>query len=105
MCVSHGFAARRISGLKWQDVDFLAGVIRPQQAVWNGQECGLKSKAAYKPLPLPQKLREALLELRAESKFRQDGDYVFTARNGKPVNLSNLGEAEVEAAPKETGAA
>lgn len=98
-----GLRRGEISGLKWQDVDFLAGVIRPQQAVWNGQECGLKSKAAYKPLPLPQKLRDALLELRAESKFRQDGDYVFTARNGKPLNLSNWGRRKLKPLQKKLG--
>jgi integrase len=71
--------------------------------VWNGKECGLKSKAAYKPLPLPPKLRDALLQLRSASKYRQDADYVFAARNGKPTNLSNWGRRKLKPLQKKLG--
>src|SRR5262249_580855 len=91
-----GLRRGEISGLKWKDIDFLKGEIRPEQAVWNGKECGLKSRAAYKPLPLPSKLRDELLQLRATTKFPADGDFVFTAAKGQPLNLSNWGKRKLK---------
>ena len=84
-----GLRRGEIGGLKWQDIDWEHGEIRPRQAVWNGKECGLKSRAAYKSLPLPAKLRECLLGLRLTTKYRHDRDYLFSAGNGKPLNLAN----------------
>lgn len=84
-----GLRHGEIAGLKWKDVDLLGCEIRPAQAVWNGKECGLKSRAAYKPLPLSPILREAFLVLRQNTQHVSDTDYVFATRSGKPLNLAN----------------
>lgn len=84
-----GLRRGELSGLKWQDVDFDKGQIQPRQAVWNGKECGLKSRASYQPIPLAPKLHALLLDLCLHSEYAEPGDYVFAARNGRPLNLAN----------------
>ena len=80
-----GLRLGEISGLKWRDVDFFSDEIRPRQAVWHGQECTLKSKASYKPLPLSPKLKELLLSMRGPA---GDEGFVFAPKSGKPIDLA-----------------
>ena len=81
-----GLRVGEILGLRWQDVDFSANVIRVQQACYRGQIGSPKTKGSKRTLPLPESLREALLRLQ-----RDAGEgLVFHTLTGKPYNDTNL---------------
>ena len=84
-----GLRRSELCGLRWQDADLQRKEIRPQRAVWNGLECDLKSAASYSALPIPEILRDALLELRLRSRFANPCDPVFVGPGGKPMILAN----------------
>jgi len=66
-------------GLKWEDVDFEAGLIHPRRSIVNQNIGKLKTVASARPVPLDPHLALALGNLKAGSPFNQPGDWVFAS--------------------------
>jgi integrase len=63
--------------LKWEDVDFAAGEIRPTRAIVCQHVGPLKTAASQKPVPMDAGLSVLVLDWRGRSPYNQEGDYVF----------------------------
>ena len=88
LALSTGMRRGELLGLMWRDVDLTKGVIhvRHNKAFPMGKEDApvtelLKTEAARRDLPLGQRLREHLTELRAE----RTSDYVLHMRDGRSL--------------------
>jgi integrase len=66
-------------GLKWEDIDFEAGLIHPRRSVVNQNIGKLKTVASAKPVALDPDLSKALIELKARSRFDRPDDWVFAS--------------------------
>jgi integrase len=66
-------------GLKWEDIDFEAGLIHPRRSIVNQNIGKLKTVASAKPVALDPDLAVALANLQAASPFNQPGDWVFAS--------------------------
>ena len=66
-------------GLKWEDLDFEAGLIHPRRSIVNQNIGKLKTVASAKPVALDPHLALALGNLKASSDFNQPGDWVFAS--------------------------
>ena len=86
-----GLRREEACGLMWQDIDFEAGTLTVNRALpfYNsgGQlSDALKSKAAYRTIPMPTWLTEALLaEKRVSTSL-----YVLHAQRGGPITVSSF---------------
>jgi integrase len=80
-----GLRRDEFTGLKWEDVDFEAGLIHPRRSIVNQNIGKLKTVASAKPVALDPDLSRALAVLRANSYFNQPEDWVFAspASSGK----------------------
>ncbi len=101
-------------GLYWSDIDFDGGTVEFKRALivnnlTNTVEIGeLKTKNARRVLPLPEALRHALLDLKAqnEAKARTAGahvvqsPFVFTTVQGKPFRPDSISQAFKRAAAR-----
>jgi len=74
-----GLRRGELIGLKWQDVDFDAGLIRPVRSVVCQNVGKLKTAASARPVGLDPNLAEALTNLRANSPFNKPEDWVFAS--------------------------
>jgi len=79
--VAAGTGLRRgeLIGLKWQDVDFEAGLIHPRRSVVNQNIGKLKTLASGKPVALDARLSKSLTNLKAETPFNRAEDWVFAS--------------------------
>jgi integrase len=66
-------------GLKWDDIDFEAGLIHPRRSIVNQNIGKLKTVASGKLVALDPDLAIALGNLKARSDFNQPGDCVFAS--------------------------
>ena len=74
-----GLRRGELIGLKWQDVDFDAELIRPVRSVVCQNIGKLKTVASARPVGMDPKLAEALANLRANSPFNKPEDWVFAS--------------------------
>ena len=86
-----GLRRGELLGLKWEDVDFEAGVlhIRRQVARVNGEvrEGPLKTKNSYRTIAVAGDVLEMLKE---KKNTHPNDDYVFTAPTGGPVSPDSV---------------
>ena len=92
-----GLRRGELLGLKWTDVDLDRGVLKIQRAIsrQNGKvvEAPLKTKNAYRTLPLSDSLRRYLTDLRRRQKENRrkygksyhQSDYVCVREDGTPL--------------------
>jgi integrase len=90
-----GVRAREALGLRWQDVDLDAAVIRLRcQLARDDQTLApLKTDAGARDLPILPALRRRLIEHQLASPWTRPGDPVFAATSGKPKAYRNLRRA------------
>jgi integrase len=72
-----GFRVSELLALKWSDVDFDKGEIRPCRAIVDGVVGNLKTEASGKAVPMDSALANALLDWRGKCPFNRDTDYLF----------------------------
>jgi len=72
-----GLRVSELLALKWQDIHFDAGEIRPERAIVDGHIGALKTEASGKAVPLAIDLASALLDWRGQCPYNQDSDFVF----------------------------
>ncbi len=87
LAVTTGMRQGELLGLKWEDVDLGVGVVRVRRTVWKGVATAPKTAKANRSIRLTGMAREVLRKhLEREGK----GEWVFSSRNGTPVNCHNL---------------
>ncbi len=72
-----GLRVSELLALKWNDIHFDTGEIRPERAIVDGHIGGLKTEASGKAVPLAVDLASALLDWRGMCPYNQDSDFVF----------------------------
>ena len=82
-----GLRVGELTGLRWDDINFDAEELTVNRTVWQGKPGETKTFSSQASIPLPQPVKEALLNHRRRSR----GEYVFTgARDGKPIIPDNI---------------
>jgi integrase len=77
-------------GMRWGAVDFDVGVLRPYDS-WKGDGSGGTKTGVFAPIPMTDRLRSALAELKQRSYRTGDDDYVFTRDAlGRPASSKDL---------------
>jgi integrase len=100
-----GIRASELRALEWSHIDFDRRILSVQQrADWWGKIGLVKTKNAYRDIPLTRYVVNALREWRLACPGRLPGkrDLVFPGRNGAPVAHSNV-EADFDAAQRAAG--
>jgi integrase len=96
--IRHGEAL----GLRWQDVDPKAGVIRIRyQLDRNGRLVEPKTQAAKREIPIPPSLARTLAVHRQEAFAHGNAkatDFVFASETGRPLNHRNITRRGLERA-------
>jgi len=100
-----GMRPGELTGLRWQDVDFDAGVISVRQSlkhrngkVWEGDTKTRQSRRSFKIFPVTlaalklHQARQAAERLRAGSAWTETG-LVFTTETGAPIDPASLRRA------------
>jgi integrase len=72
-----GLRVSELLALKWSDVDFGKGEIRPCRAIVDQVVGDMKTEASGKPLPMDGTLANVLLDWRGRCPYNQDGDFPF----------------------------
>jgi integrase len=72
-----GLRVSELLGLKWSDVDFDKGEIRPCRAIVDQVVGGLKTEASGKPVPMDAALAEVLLDWRGRCPYNRNEDFLF----------------------------
>ena len=86
-----GLRRGELLGLKWEDIDLDAGILRVRRQVARVNkevvEAPLKTKNAYRTLPLAQ---DAIEVLRAQKKKAGNSQWVFPSPNGGPISPDSV---------------
>ena len=80
--------------IKWSDFD--GNILHVQRRVYEGEVDTPKSKKSVRRLPIPEELVQRLKKL-------QTKDWVFQARNGSPLNQTNVLKRYLRPAVEELG--
>lgn len=87
LAVTTGMRQGELLGLKWEDVDLTEGVVNIRRTVWEGVATAPKTAKANRSICLTGIAREALVEHLGRG---SGGEWVFSSRNGTPINCHNL---------------
>ncbi len=82
-----GMRTGEIDGLKWKYVDFERRQILVREALVNGESAYTKNDGSQREIDMSQPVYEAL---RAQQAMTGKAEYVFSARNGVPLNHNNV---------------
>jgi integrase len=96
-----GLRIGEILGLSWKNVDLEAGQIRVTQGYYRGMMGSPKTKCSKRSLPLPEALKQNLLQLRGKALTLEE--LVFHTRPGTPYNDSNLLHRALKPAGRKLG--
>jgi integrase len=78
-------------GLRWQDVDVKAGIVRVRcQLDRSGKLVEPKTQAAKRDIPIPPSLGRMLAEHRLGSRYSSEADFVFCSSAGTPLGHRNI---------------
>lgn len=84
-----GIRIGELLGLRWEDVDFEAGIITVRQSVWRGKIQAPKSDRSVRTLPLPRQLSIALEWLR-RAWIPNSAELLWANSDGEPHDADNL---------------
>ncbi len=101
-----GLRVSELLALKWEDVDFAAGVVLRTRAIVCQHVGPLKTAASQKPVPMDGGLSALLLDWRGRCPYNQDCDYVFASaeKDGKqPLWPSSAMSKHIRPAAKLAG--
>lgn len=79
LAATTGMRAGEIMGLRWQDVDFVRGVIAVEQTAWHGRIQAPKTHHSKASLPMPSMLGEMIARLPRKGELIFSGDRAFRA--------------------------
>lgn len=85
-----GLRVGELLALRWGDWDIAAGQLRIERALCRGVLGTPKTKSSRRILPVPQSLREALIQLAQRSALREPDQLIFQTAKGSPYSDSNL---------------
>jgi integrase len=74
-----GLRRGELFGLKWEDIDFAAAEIRVMRSVVDQVEGPPKTLASRRPIPMSSELALALKNLREQTSYSRDEDWVFAS--------------------------
>lgn len=84
-----GMRTGEINGLKWKHVDFDTGLILVRETFSSGEvEENAKTETSLRDIPMLPMVREALQ--RQNEARRADTEYVFSTRDGHPIDAHNF---------------
>lgn len=78
-----GLRVSELLALKWEDIHFDAGEIRPVCAIVDQVVGNLKTEASGKAVPMAGVLADALLDWRGRCPYNQEGDFLFASPDMK----------------------
>jgi integrase len=74
-----GLRRGELSGLRWEDVDFVHGQLNARRSIVRQHIGPTKTEASKKPIPLDDYLLADLKAWRSQTPYAADGDYVFAS--------------------------
>jgi integrase len=74
---STGLRRSELFALKWADINFAALEVAVTKSCVRNHLGKVKTEASGRPVPLPESVRDALLEWRKESDYNSDDDFLF----------------------------
>jgi integrase len=99
-----GMRVGEILGLRWKDVDLIAGQLRITQTIYRGTVNTPKTKGSWRLLPLPRPVVRTLMLVRPEPGQGTDETLVFHTRQDKPLSDTNLLHRHLKPAGHRIGA-
>jgi len=103
---STGLRASELTGLRWQDVEFDAGVLHVRRGVVTGVVGEVKTDASKSQLPLAAFVLEALKAWRRETPYAKPSDWIFASprtRGKKPFRANSLLRRQMRMAVAKAG--
>jgi integrase len=103
---STGLRASELTGLRWQDVDFNAGVLHVRRGVVTGIVGEVKTDASKSRLPLAAFVLDALESWRRETPHVRPSDWIFASprtRGKKPFRANSLLRRQMRMAVAKAG--
>jgi integrase len=106
LAISTGVRLGELPGLRWQDVDFAAGLIRITGQINKGVRVEhAKTDAGYREIVLMDGLANRLKAHKLTSKFSGPGDYVICSEMGTAMNPRNVAQRGLEKAAEKAALA
>lgn len=103
MAAMTGLRQGELLGLRWSDVDWLAGKVRVRRAYVRGEYGTTKSRRGFRAVPLADRVGAELEALSRRSAFTTDDDLVFGhPQTGTPLDRSKV-RKRFKAAVKSAG--
>lgn len=92
LAVTTGMRQGEILGLKWEDIDLESGTLRVRRTLWKGKTSAPKTRNSVRSIPLGIRAVETLRDYRARCETGEVplSEWVFSTRNGTPINVHNL---------------
>jgi integrase len=83
-----GMRPNELIALKWKNIDLTLGKITVREGRVQGIESSPKTESSYREIDILPPLKKFLLDQKAKTFFK--GAYVFTSREGTPLDVDNL---------------
>ena len=99
-----GMRIGEILGLRWKDLNLIAGELRVSQAIYRGTLNTPKTKGSRRLLPLPRSVVQTLLLLRPKPGEGIEETLVFHTRTGTALSDTNLLHRHLKPAGRKIGA-
>ena len=103
---STGLRASELTGLRWNDIDFDAGILHVRRGVVYSVVGEVKTDASRSQLPLAPFVLETLLAWRRETPYASLDDWIFASprmRGKKPFRANSLLRRHVRIAVAKAG--